>query len=112
VASAWDLAELGDSYAEFIRTFRPVLRRLEGGKVGPTEALVSRTRVNYRWFVFAVTDPDLPNALLPDRWPRAAAHDLFVALADGLATLAVERVREIVSKYDSDLGRLVALRSS
>jgi phenylacetic acid degradation operon negative regulatory protein len=111
VASAWDLAELGDSYAEFIRTFRPVLRRLEGGKVGATEALVSRTRVNYRWFVFAVTDPDLPNALLPDRWPRASAHDLFVALADGMASPAVERVREIVSKYDSDLGELVALRS-
>jgi phenylacetic acid degradation operon negative regulatory protein len=111
VASAWDLAELGDSYAEFVRTFRPVLRRLEAGKVGPTESLVSRTRVNYRWFVFAVTDPDLPNALLPDRWPRAAAHDLFVALADGLASLAVDRVREIVSKYDSDLGKLVALRS-
>ena len=62
--------------------------------------LVSRTRANYRWFVFAVTDPDLPQALLPSRWPRAAAHDLFVALVDGMATLAVERVRDIVSKYD------------
>ena len=110
VSSAWDLTELGDSYDEFIRTFRPMLRRLEHGQISPTEALVSRTRATYRWFVFAVTDPDLPQTLLPNRWPRAAAHDLFVALVDGLANLAVERVREIVSKYDAELGNLVQLR--
>ena len=112
VASAWNLTVLGNSYSEFIRTFRPVKRRLASGRIGSTEALVSRTRANYRWFVFAVTDPDLPNALLPARWPRAAAHDLFVALVDGLASLAVERVREIVSNYDPELGKLVALRPS
>ncbi|MEP7112341.1 MAG: PaaX family transcriptional regulator C-terminal domain-containing protein [Ilumatobacteraceae bacterium] len=111
VASAWNLGALGESYAEFIRTFRPVLRRLESGRIGDTEALVSRTRANYRWFVFAVTDPDLPNALLPTRWPRAAAHDLFITLVDGLASPAVDRVRDIVSKYDRELSKLVQLRS-
>ena len=110
IASAWNLGELGESYSEFIRTFRPVLRRLEGGRIGPTEALVNRTRATYRWFVFAVTDPDLPEALLPSRWPRAAAHDLFLALVDGLASPAVDRVREIVSGYDPELGKLVSLR--
>jgi phenylacetic acid degradation operon negative regulatory protein len=76
----------------------------------PPRRSVSRTRATYRWFVFAVTDPDLPQTLLPNRWPRAAAHDLFVALVDGLANLAVERVRDIVSKYDAELGNLVQLR--
>jgi DNA-binding transcriptional regulator PaaX len=61
--------------------------------------------------VFAVTDPDFPEALLPRHWPRAAAHDLFVDLVDGLAAPATERVREIVSKYDRDLGALVAMRT-
>jgi phenylacetic acid degradation operon negative regulatory protein len=111
VSSAWNHDELGKSYAEFIRTFRPVSKRLGSGRIGPTEALVTRTRATYRWFVFAVTDPDLPEALLPRHWPRAAAHDLFVSLVDGLAALATERVREIVSKYDRDLGALVALRT-
>lgn len=109
MASAWDLTELGQSYQEFIRTFRPVWKRLGGGKIGPTEALVARTRATYRWFVFAVTDPDLPEPLLPRGWPRAAAHDLFVNLVDGLALPAVERVRDIVSKYDRELGKLVRL---
>lgn len=109
ISSAWNLDELGASYDEFIATFRPVLRRLESGRISPTEALVARTRANYRWFVFAVTDPDLPEALLPRRWPRVAAHDLFAALVDGLALLAVERVREIISPYDPQLGRLVKL---
>lgn len=111
VASAWNLDELGESYGEFIRTFRPIWRRLGGGRISPSEALVARTRASYRWFVFAVTDPDLPESLLPARWPRAAAHDLFAALVDGLALLAVERVREIVSHYDRDLGKLVSLGS-
>ncbi len=73
--------------------------------------MVTRTRATYRWFVFAVTDPDLPEALLPRRWPRAAAHDLFVGLVDGLASLATERVQEIVGKYDPELGKLVSLRA-
>ncbi len=111
VSSAWNHDELGRSYTEFIRTFRPVWKRLGSRRIGPTEALVTRTRATYRWFVFAVTDPDLPEALLPRHWPRAAAHDLFVGLVDGLASLATERVREIVSKYDPDLGKLVTLRT-
>jgi len=109
VSSAWDLTPLRQSYEDFVSTFRPMLRRLANGQVSPTDALVSRTRATYRWFVFAVTDPDQPKSLLPKRWPRAAAHDLFVALVDGLAALAVDRVREIVSEYDPELGELVQL---
>src|SRR3954452_25127547 len=36
VASAWNLDELGQSYTEFISTFRPVVRRLGSGRISPT----------------------------------------------------------------------------
>jgi phenylacetic acid degradation operon negative regulatory protein len=112
VSSAWNLDVLRDSYTEFIAAFRPVVGRLRDARVGPTEALVNRTRASYRWWVFAVTDPDLPQTLLPRRWPRAAAHDIFVDLVDGLASTAVKRVRDIVASYDRDLARLVRLHTS
>ena len=111
VASAWNLDELGASYAEFIRTFRPVLRRLQQwpNQFRPRRWSVAPGRT------IAGSCSRLPIQICPKRccrgrWPRAAAHDLFVGLVDGLATLAVERVREIVSKYDRDLGKLVRLR--
>jgi phenylacetic acid degradation operon negative regulatory protein len=112
MASAWALDELGRSYQDFIRAFRPVQRRLNSGRIGPTEALVARTRATYRWFVFAVTDPDLPAALLPRAWPRDVAHDLFVKVVSGLARPAVERVRDIIGHYDSQLAKLVHLLPS
>jgi phenylacetic acid degradation operon negative regulatory protein len=111
IASAWNLGPLGDAYNEFLRTFRPVDRRLGSGRINAKEALVSRTRATYRWFVFALTDPDLPEALLPRHWPRAEAHDLFVRLVDGLAVPATERVRQIIGGYDADLGELVTART-
>jgi phenylacetic acid degradation operon negative regulatory protein len=111
VASAWNLDELRDSYTEFIGAFRPVAGRLRDGRIGPTEALVNRTQASYRWWVFAVTDPDLPQTLLPRRWPRGAAHDIFVGLVDGLAASAVQRVRQIVATYDRDLAKLVKLHT-
>ena len=40
----------------------------------------------------------------------ATAHDLYIALVDGLADLAVDRVREIVANYDAQLSKRVALR--
>jgi phenylacetic acid degradation operon negative regulatory protein len=110
VSSAWSLDELGDSYSEFVQTFRPIVRRLERGAIDSTDALVNRTRANYRWWVFAVSDPDLPATLLPRKWPRAEAHDIFVQLVDGLSAPAVARVRHIVARYDRDLARLVRLR--
>ncbi len=111
MSSAWNLDELHHSYTEFIGAFRPVVGRLRDGRIGPTEALVNRTQASYRWWVFAVTDPDLPQTLLPRRWPRAAAHDIFVGLVDGLASPAVKRVRQIVATYDRDLAKLVRLHT-
>ena len=100
VSSAWNLDELGASYAEFIRTFRPVLRRLQQrpdqsdrGTRQPHSGQLSLVRVRRH-------RPRSARGVAAGSVAAGAAHDLFVGLVDGLAALAVERVRDIVSKYD------------
>lgn len=105
--TAWDVDESRARFADFVATFRPVRTRLRAGKVGAGEALVTRIRAVYQWFVIATVDPDLPAALLPSDWPRDGAHALFVEVVDTLAPLAEARVRQIFGDYSADLATLV-----
>jgi phenylacetic acid degradation operon negative regulatory protein len=52
-------------------------------------------------------DPGLPEALMPDGWPRAAARAMFLELYDGLAPLAVLHVQRIVERFDGPVAELV-----
>jgi phenylacetic acid degradation operon negative regulatory protein len=108
-ASAWDLAPMRDAYRTFVRTFRPVLRQTATLGSRPRDALVARTRAVYRWFVIATLDPDLPEELLPSPWPRAAAHELFVALVDELTPVAATHVRAVVAAHAPELTGLVTV---
>jgi phenylacetic acid degradation operon negative regulatory protein len=36
-----------------------------------------QTLLVHAWRKFPFLDPDLPPGLLPSRWPRGRAHDLF-----------------------------------
>jgi phenylacetic acid degradation operon negative regulatory protein len=64
--------------------------------LSPAEALVARTDLMRRWRALAMSDPRLPDLLLPDDWPLAAARARFVAAYDALGPLAEERVRALV----------------
>jgi phenylacetic acid degradation operon negative regulatory protein len=71
VAEAWDLARVSDAYREFIARF---------GRLRPSspEAMFrAQTLLVHEWRKFPFLDPDLPADLLPARWPRKRAHDLF-----------------------------------
>ncbi len=93
-AVAWDPEDMRPVYDEFIDAFGPTAGRHKG----PTgsEALVTRTRAVYRWFVMASIDPDLPAELLPARWPRRRAREVFVAVADRLAPAATSHARHLL----------------
>lgn len=73
---AWDPHDIRTAYDEFLSEFRPVLARAHRSRFRDRDALVARTRAVYRWFVIATIDPDLPEELVPKRWPRARAHEL------------------------------------
>ena len=55
------------------------------------------------WRAFPGLDPDLPDDLLPDAWPRATARELFTTTYDLLGPLAAHRVRQIIGRYSPEL---------
>jgi phenylacetic acid degradation operon negative regulatory protein len=97
------LAALQADYEHFVSRFCPVRGQLSEGGITPPEALVTRTYLMDSWREFADADPDLPDELLPDDWPRARARDVFTELDAALRSLAVRRLRQLLGP-----GRFVA----
>jgi phenylacetic acid degradation operon negative regulatory protein len=100
---AWDLDNLRARYDRFIANTEGLRERTLAGRVSPVAALVARTRVMDEWRGFPELDPDLPDELLPDAWPRATARELFTTTYDLLGPLAAHRVRQIIARYSPDL---------
>jgi len=101
--AAWDLDEARAAYSEFIDEFRPVAQALRRGRVSAAEALIARTRVTYRWFAFANSQTELPEALLPANSLGAIARQLFEELYDGLGPLAALRITQHIGAHDTTL---------
>jgi phenylacetic acid degradation operon negative regulatory protein len=95
LVAAWDLPALRRRYDELLALVDDVAGRLDHGTVAPAEALVARTGLMRRWRSLAMSDPRLPDVLLPPDWPRRAVRDGFVAAYDALGPLAEQRVREL-----------------
>jgi len=64
---------VASEYRDFISSFGRVRPKT------PEAAFRSLTLLVHRWRKFPFLDPDLPESLLPARWPRSRAHDLFHA---------------------------------
>lgn len=104
--TAWDLGEVSEAYRSFIATYQELADRLAAGDVTPSTALAARVHVFEDWRAFPGLDPDLPDKLLPDDWPRAEARALFARLYDGLGLLAELRFRQIIEVHDPGLAAL------
>ena len=71
IAEAWDLTEVADAYKSFIATFGRLRPK-------PPEAVCrAQTLMVHAWRRFPFLDPDLPESMLPNQWPRKRAHDVF-----------------------------------
>jgi phenylacetic acid degradation operon negative regulatory protein len=109
---AWDLDSLRVKYDRFIASTGSLQERTLAGQVSPVAALIARTRVMSEWRGFPELDPDLPDELLPDAWPRATARELFTSTYDLLGPLAAHRVRQIIARYSPDLAVHATYHSS
>ncbi|MEV6811393.1 PaaX family transcriptional regulator C-terminal domain-containing protein [Micromonospora sp. NPDC051296] len=76
VRRAWDLAEIGRAYEQFVADQRPLLTGITV-RSGDEEAYAARFRLVHAWRTFLFRDPQLPPALLPERWPGTAAAGFF-----------------------------------
>jgi phenylacetic acid degradation operon negative regulatory protein len=110
--AAWDLTEVRGQYEEFVATTAPLRERVRAGRVTGSEALVARMTLLNAWWRFPSLDPDLPLDLLPERWPRRAARDLFAETYDALGPPAVERFRVIVAESAPELAVLASYQRS
>lgn len=71
VQSAWDLEGVRAQYEAFGVRFARVR------PVSPAACFRELTLMVHAWRKFPFLDPDLPESLLPARWPRRRAHALF-----------------------------------
>jgi phenylacetic acid degradation operon negative regulatory protein len=76
VRRAWDLKEIGDAYQQFVAELRPVVSGVTA-RSDDEEAYAARFRLVHAWRTFLFRDPQLPQALLPERWPGAGAAAFF-----------------------------------
>ena len=71
IGEAWDLPDLREHYEQFIEDFGQLRPD------GDAAAFAAQIALVHAWRRFPFIDPDLPDDLLPDDWPRRRAHDLF-----------------------------------
>jgi phenylacetic acid degradation operon negative regulatory protein len=76
VHRAWDLAEIGREYERFVTELLPVVSAV-GPRGDDEEAYAARFRLVHAWRTFLFRDPQLPPALLPERWPGTRAAAFF-----------------------------------
>lgn len=98
-AAAYDLTGLAAAYRSFIDRYSDLRTSVRAGEIDSVRALVVRTALMDSWRAFPDTDPDLPEHLLPDPWPRGDARDLFLEIHSALGPLAEARLVEVTTPY-------------
>ncbi|MFB9237146.1 PaaX family transcriptional regulator C-terminal domain-containing protein [Plantactinospora siamensis] len=76
VRRAWDLGEIGEAYERFVAEQRPLVTGVTA-RSSDEDAYAARFRLVHAWRTFLFRDPQLPPALLPDRWPGTGAASFF-----------------------------------
>ena len=71
VADAWDLEAVADAYRTFVARFGRLRPKT------PEAVFRAQTELVHEWRKFPFLDPDLPEQMLPDRWPRSRARQVF-----------------------------------
>lgn len=96
VRSWWDLDELAELYADFLRRYRPLLERVTANPLTAQEAFQGYVPMLTRWRRLPYLDPGLPLQLLPQGWNGVTAGELFDQLNAVLSGPAREHARSVI----------------
>jgi phenylacetic acid degradation operon negative regulatory protein len=108
VSRAWNLAEIGHAYEEFVEHHRPMVAAVTS-RNSDEEAYAARFHLVHAWRSFLFRDPQLPVSLLPAHWPGVQAASFFDRHAARLRPAADRYVdRSLASVHRS--ARRVAAR--
>jgi phenylacetic acid degradation operon negative regulatory protein len=97
VRRAWDLPAIGGAYEDFVRDLRPVVGAVDE-LATDEKAYAARFRLVHSFRAFLFRDPQLPPALLPPRWPGAAAAAFFDRHAARLRPAADRHVDQCLAR--------------
>ena len=108
VARAWDLRELAQAYAEFVRTYTPVLAELRSDPLLADEegAFLLRLMLIHDYRRLLLRDPQLPEQLLPADWPGESARLLCKDLYRRLLAPAERHLDRFLLTADGTAPRL------
>ncbi|MDH3352688.1 MAG: phenylacetic acid degradation operon negative regulatory protein PaaX [Gammaproteobacteria bacterium] len=77
VQDSWNLADIDERYASFVKRFRPLIAAYgKDANVSPKTAFLVRTLLIQEYRKVLLRDPQLPAALLPADWHGNAAYQL------------------------------------
>jgi phenylacetic acid degradation operon negative regulatory protein len=77
VQESWNLADIDERYASFVKRFRPLIAAYgKDANVSPKTAFLVRTLLIQEYRKVLLRDPQLPAALLPAGWHGTAAYQL------------------------------------
>lgn len=105
VRTWWNLEEMAELYADFLKRYRSVLYRSSAEEITPEEAFQVYVPMLTEWRRLPYRDPGLPLSLLPPSWNGEAAGDLFDKLNHALGPLAQKHALAIIHGKRSKSGR-------
>jgi len=89
LAEAWDLDAVARAYGAFADRFGRLRPKT------PEAVFRAQTQLVHEWRKFPFLDPDLPEAMLPNGWPRAQALKVFRERHEAWHAVAQEHFRSL-----------------
>jgi phenylacetic acid degradation operon negative regulatory protein len=104
VQQCWDLEGLSESYAQFLSQFRPVWQEFsQQDALNPQHCFMARTLLAHEYRKVLLSDPLLPEALLPGDWEGRAARQLCRNLYRLVWQPAERHLQAVLERADGPL---------